>query len=77
MTVWISALFYYKIDILTLSFLALLKLVCSSDLVATPSRPWKRNLEPRLPFEAKVPSRKAKAGLMPLIRATRKKNFTV
>jgi hypothetical protein len=47
-----------------------------SVLVATLSRKWKLNLEPKLPFVEKDPSRKAKAVLMQLTPATRKKIYT-
>jgi hypothetical protein len=45
--------------------------------VATPSRKWRQNQEPRLPFVAKDPLRKVKDDLTLLTPAIRKKIFIV
>ena len=46
------------------------------DLVVTLSRKWKPNLEPRLRFEAKVPSKKARVDPMQLTPATKRRIYT-
>jgi hypothetical protein len=41
------------------------------------SRPWRKSLVLKLPFEAKAPSKKERVDLMLLTLATRKRIFTV